>query len=343
MENRMQSATQLLYPLIGSPRMDDCEEHEPESCWLCSGESSRGMPVNDWNGASFTGQNKVMNPIGRWVCEPCVSICARNTPVPGRPPKEGKTFGGNFRNYSHLYDAGDYANASKGEKPAIRAFLSASHKGPWFAAIADSGQKHVIPWAPINPAGSRRGRVMFEETEVTIPKPHEQALIDHMIDLLTAGATKESVGTGEYTPGEWQRCEAQIKHFESHWSYLRQSPWWRLALFLAQRDEAETAARMDREKAAKAEGKVKSGKTRRTGGGQAAHADGGGVAGNPAGVSDVPRSEPVEELGSTIKPSQDCQQNRNECGALGDHDARPNGNRKRAKRNGQPMLPGFGE
>ena len=35
-----------------------------------------------------------------------------------------------------------YVNASKGEKPALRAFLSRHHEAAWFAAIAASGQKH---------------------------------------------------------------------------------------------------------------------------------------------------------------------------------------------------------
>ena len=94
-------------------------------------------------------------------------ICSRTSPVPGRPAKEGKKFGGNFRNYTHLWDERGYANASKGEKPVIREFLARNHAGPWFAAIADSGQKHVLPFARLNGPG-RPGIVLLDELVVRV-------------------------------------------------------------------------------------------------------------------------------------------------------------------------------
>ena len=336
----MISATQLLYTKIGSPAGEGCIDHDIEPCWLCGGDSTRGAPVDDWGGSSFTGQNKVMHPAGRFVCEPCVAICARSTPVPGRLAKEGKKFGGNFRNYSHLFDGGTYQNASKGEKPLIRAFLAASHTGPWFAAIADSGQKHVIPWAPVNP--SSRGVVLFEEMLVRVPRGHEFGLIDHMADILTAGATKDSITTGQYTPGEWQRCEVALRTFEDRWRYLRESPWWRLALWLAQRDEEAVIERMAQEKTAK-EGKVKDGKARRSKRGQAPHADGGGAAGDPPRVPDDARCEPDQELGPTVVPPEDQRQDGNERRPLGNADARPHGRHKRTRDACQPCLPGLGK
>lgn len=61
-----------------------------------------------------------------------------------------------LRLYSHLWHDGAYSYANKGDKPSILEFLRAPKTGPWFACIADSGQKHLLPYTPINPARSRR-------------------------------------------------------------------------------------------------------------------------------------------------------------------------------------------
>jgi hypothetical protein len=185
----------------------------------------------------------------------------RLSPVPGRPPKDGKTAGGNFRNYSHLWELGwsappigddgtkcdNYANASKGQKPLIREFLSRKHSGPWFAAIADSGQKHVLPYVPINPPGSS-GVVLFDDSVVTVPT--DTGLIDVLSHLLTDGATKEELERGDYRPQTWQRIgPSRLRAFENTHGRTR-GHWFSLAVWIAQRDEGAVADRMAAEKIA---------------------------------------------------------------------------------------------
>lgn len=289
------TAARIIWEICGSPVVDTCIDVDETLCWLCSGRTSRAMPRSDWQGALFTGQNRVRAPESNWICEPCVHVCSRIAPVPGRPPgacdvcegttrvvkvpKKGKgsksrvgepcpkcegtgtkPFGGNFRNYSHLWHDGHYANASKGEKPAILAFLRSPKTGPWFAAIADSGQKHTLPWTPVNPAGARRGRVLFEERELVIPAPEDDvwSIVDDMASLLTVGATKASIETGDYTPGEYARCADAILAFEAeHGSRHRGGVWFELALYLAQRDEEAAQARMAEEKESRKRAKEK--------------------------------------------------------------------------------------
>jgi hypothetical protein len=227
-------------------------------------------------------------------------LAARTFPVPGRPPgkcstcegtgnvtkipKKGKgrlslvgdacpkcggsgdaPFGGNWRNYSHLYEEGwnapalpdgtviaGYANASKGEKPLIVDFLRRDHRGLWFAAIADSGQKHVVHHCPPNLLGPG-GTVLFEEELVAVPPG--LALVDDMARFLTDGATKDEISSGNYTQFCWVRMEQKIREFEERNANERHSGWFRLALWLAQRDEAAVAARIEAEKASAAERK----------------------------------------------------------------------------------------
>ena len=316
------SATQLLWRIIASPPAEDVESAIGLDCWICGGTMSRGLPVDDWAGASFTGQNNVALPEATHVCEACIYLMSRTSPVPGRPAKEGKKFGGNFRNYSHLIDEGvepAYINASKGEKPAILRFLRGPKRGRWVGAIADSGQKHVITRAPVNAPGSR-GVVLFDDTLVTLPGPDGWALVDDMIALLTAGATKKDVASGDYTPGAWSRCATRIQAFEERWSGARSGAWFGLALWLSQRDEIEVAERIATETAAKAEKKTRAVKpkakkeehgTTGTGQGATADADGRSRARAPSGV---PRRARGERGTGALESSANAHEKRVEAG-----------------------------
>lgn len=257
----MSSASQTLWQtVLGQPQQADCEPlPEPVPCWLCGGVwAGRACPISDWQGANFTGQNKVRSPRSTWICEPCVHISSRIAPVPGRPPKEGKSFGGNFRNYSHCWwrdptGKVEYLNASKGEKPALLAWLRKPKAGEWWCAVADSGQKHIIPWAPL--IKGPKGPVLFDDLVVTLG---DWAIVDDMVELLTAGATKEEVESGDYHPGSILRCRLDIEVFEAKWGRRqRGGGFFSLAIWLAQRDEQRVAARLAAEKEAKKNGRQK--------------------------------------------------------------------------------------
>lgn len=297
--------SEIVWRAHGAPRVESCEEHDGR-CWLCSGALVRGEPVESWAGNSFTSQNRVLYPAGTHVCEACCFVCSRVSPVLGRPPKEGKTLGGNFRNYSHLADALGYANASKGEKSAIREFLARDHRSPWFAAIADSGQKHVIPFTPMNGPG-RAGSVLFDEQLVIVPD--EQSLVAEMMGLLTAGATKEELGSGDYGARAWQLCGELLAQFEARRGADRHGGWFSLALWLAQRDEEAVAARVAAEKEAKG--------ARRKGKGTTAHADGRGSA---RGAKRVPRDagrEHAEALGTAPESDARSGPDNGDSGGMG--------------------------
>jgi hypothetical protein len=130
------SPVELLHRHIGAPLVEECAPLSKQAgCWLCGGAAVRGRKVAKWVGPAFTSQNRVRNPASDVICEGCVFICGRLSPVPGRPPAEGKTSGGNWRNYSHWMWEVDgewkYDNASKGEKHKLRAFLAMSKPGGW--------------------------------------------------------------------------------------------------------------------------------------------------------------------------------------------------------------------
>lgn len=268
----------------------------------------------------MTDQNQCRDPGADYVCEACVYVRSRSSPVPGRLPGpcsackgvkpdeckkcEGagrNSAGGNFRNYTHLFDRDaptPYVSASKGEKATILAWLRGKRHGPWFAAIADSGQKQVLPYAPVNAPGAR-GKVLFDDTIVVLPDEHGWRLVTCMISLLTAGATKEDITRGEYNTNTWTRCRAAIEAFEQSWSTYRGGSFFALAIWLAQRDETLVQARIEAEKET-ARAKEKSSATRRKQKGKTQDAARGSADCVPAAIP-VDGSVGVDALGHSAK------------------------------------------
>lgn len=176
--------------------------------------------------------------------------------------------GGNHRNYTAMIECGwdspvfakddtgvfhgparlGYINASKSEKPTIRAFLERDHAGTWTCSVADNGQLHTLPFARLNAPG-RAGLVQFDNEVVSVPG--DVSMLGDAAALLTLGVTKGEIESGDYYPRSWAESRAEIDGFESKHARWRGDPWLSLAVWVAQRDEAEferlLAARKERD------------------------------------------------------------------------------------------------
>jgi hypothetical protein len=271
----VKSASFLLWHARGSPRNPECIDLPSGSrCWVCGSDITRGMPHADWTGAENVPQYGARCDHSPYVCEACLATAARFSPMPPRPPatatktktrKDGSTEevesqAPRWGNFSVLYDDGTVVTASKGEKPVILKWLRTPRRGEWFACIHESGQKMQLPWCPVNPPGSQRGRIRFETADLTVPAHDDPAwsIADDTRELLTAGASKEELLSGDYSVGSWQRCGSQIEAFELAHGALRGSAWFALVTWLVQRDEDAVTARIEAEKAARAAKKQES-------------------------------------------------------------------------------------
>ena len=357
----MKSPTRIVWEAAGEPEVASASAGAGR-CYICCGEVTCGVPVQDWLGSSFVDQNRARCPTASHVCEACAFVMSRISPVPGRPPgkcsvcegtlsvvktpDKGKgrgskagdpcpkckgtglnPFGGNWRSYSHCWEDGHcYVNASKGEKPTIRAFLEREHTGLWFAAIADSGQKHVLPFTMINPPG-RRGIVLMDEVRVSIPE--DQSLTAIMTDLLTRGTTKEGIETGRHGAWAFDRIGDDLQRFEREHGRNRGSPWFGLALWLAQRDNEEVQRRMAAEKEEKSAKRAKQGKAAKS------HDRSG--AGSKSRVPAQRARKRAETLGATRDADAGGGENERERGRVRDVVLQ----RAPTGRPGQAKLPGF--
>jgi len=286
------SASKITHGALGLGTSPECVDIDSFSCWVCGALSQRGMPIHAWMGSNFTGQNRARSPSSSHVCESCVLVMA------GRPPDT-------LRMYTVLCDDRGALKLTKGDKPAIRSWLREPHHGPWFAAVADSGQKHIIPWAPVN-VSDRSPLVAFEETTVQIG---DWSLVDEATELLTLGATKEELASGQLGPRAWANCGARLREFERRFGSLRGGGWFELGVWLAQRDEDRVKERMEKENAER--------KRKR----EAANADRRDAA---RAARRVPRDKPLQcaqALGPDPGPDADRGTNDVECGGVGDERA----------------------
>jgi hypothetical protein len=234
------SPSQIIHKILGLKPNAMCRDMEAFHCWVCGGDATRGVERHKWAGANFTGQNRVRCAESGYVCESCVHVMA------GKPPDTE-------RMWTHLVEGSSHVRVNKGQKPAIRDFIRRTHEAPWFAAIADSGKKHLIPWTPINAPGQAGGAVLFEEAIVELPRDAEGwSMLDDIAELLTMGATKEEILSGALGSRAWQLCGAKLHAFETKHGFRRGGQWFELAIWLAQRDEAAVAERMEAEKLDKA-------------------------------------------------------------------------------------------
>jgi hypothetical protein len=232
----MMHASHIIYSLAGCPPVDKLVEHHG-LCRMCSQPMTEGQVFSRWCGADFTDQNKIRRHDATHVCPACIWVHAWNCP-PGYQVGDAAR-GPSLRTYSHLWHDGDYRYASKGDKPVIKAFLREPKSGPWFACIADSGQKHLIPYTPVN-IGSNV--VRFEEENVRVT-PGFWVLADDLQELLDSGVTKAEIECGRYNPKFLGPLLESVRLFEEKHSFMRRSSAFRLCLWLSQRNEEVYAAR----------------------------------------------------------------------------------------------------
>lgn len=203
------------------------------------------MPIDAWAGSGFNGwarSQRRTDPHATHVCEPCLFVTSRISPVPGRPPKEGKKYGGNYRNYSHgaavLPDGSiKYMNASKGEQAELLAFILEPGGDPWSVAIAVSGQKHVIPYAAMN-GPSDICVVAFEEQVLRISRIALTQMTATMNALrASSGCSAEALATGQYHGKDLARDLEGIREFEREHGHLRGGGFFEVAAFLTSKAE----------------------------------------------------------------------------------------------------------
>jgi len=206
-------------------------------CRFCGAENI-GVEFDEWVKDTFTDFDKLR--IGNIVCDACLFFFNEKSDELAKIMCKDKPQ--RMRNYSHFIVAGNWIPLSKGNKDKMKDLLFGS-PFPELAAIADSGQKHIVFRAERNRPGSKCGWVQFEEQSLFFI-PEEFKLHLDNIERLYAGFSKDEICGGKYQSwrimqfgvDRWIEVEKEIK-------IIRGSLIFHLALFLAQREEQDAAGR----------------------------------------------------------------------------------------------------
>lgn len=203
-------------------------------CRFCS-QSSEGIAFDKWVKPTFTDFDKLQG--GNIVCNSCLFFFDESNAE--LTQRMGKDKPQRMRNYSHFIVNGEWIPLSKGNKAQMRELLLGD-VFPELAAIADSGQKHIVFRATRNQVGSKAGWVQFEEQRLYLVPDDLRGLLVPIEGLYTQ-FSKGEIESGDYigyrilTFGleRWYELENKIKP-------QRGKPIFSLALFLAQRSDDGT-------------------------------------------------------------------------------------------------------
>jgi hypothetical protein len=193
---------------------------------------------------SFTDQDQALVSASPWLCRGCTWS------MTGRPPDTLRLWTVVYREDGTSFPAAHPASKdlgprihlqNKADPSGARAILMAPPAGRWVCSVADSGQIHTLPFAPVNDGAGRYG-VRFERATIWTT-PAEYRRIDAAIrELQAAGFSKEDIAgrpspyrlTSE-TIAIWRRLEPTLAPY-------RGGPLLDLALFLTRKDKPDVTA-----------------------------------------------------------------------------------------------------
>lgn len=199
-------------------------------CKVCGGEG-QGQPFVDWVKPTFTDHDLLVD--GEIICGDCLFwFDEHSEPLAEKLGKDSARYV-RIRNYSHFIVCGEWIPLSKGDKTRMQELLL-NETFPELAAIAESGQKHIVFRATRNARGAEAGWVQFEEQAIFV-EPQELAYLLDVIEALYTTFSKTEIESGNYKQYRirdfgldfWYALESEI-------APVRQSALFKLALFLAQ-------------------------------------------------------------------------------------------------------------
>ena len=225
----MTHATQLVYAAAGQPSIEDAIELSG-FCYLCGDEVTQGVPIKKALKDTFNNRDIAIRPDGVGFCCACAFSFSEQLEINGKTRQK-------FRTYSHLVAANVWLPLTKGQKDQMREFLLAEHAGYWLACISEAGQKHLLFRCPVN-YGPGRFRILFEELIIETTRDEITDLITNITTLLSLGASKAAVETGNYPRHFLFKADLHtVEILEGEIAAHRGRGVFDLALFLSQKPE----------------------------------------------------------------------------------------------------------
>jgi hypothetical protein len=200
------------------------------TCCFCAANKT-GRSFQDWVKPTFTDFDKLLP--GDVICDDCLFWFDESSVELAE--KVGKDKPQRMRNYSHFIVDREWIPLSKGQKKEMASLLLIQ-PFPELAAIAESGQKHIVFRARRN-SSVEAGWVQFEEQSIWVTPQRLKSIIDTIQSLMIV-FSKSEIELEAYRPyrimnfgiQQWQDLEQKIKD-------CRGSSLFKLSLFLSQKLE----------------------------------------------------------------------------------------------------------
>jgi hypothetical protein len=193
-------ATAMAWHLAGRPRRDSLPAQDrPGTCTVCGAHVSQTVPARLTAGnKTFTDQH-LLAARSDVTCYPCAWVMAGKPPhalrmwtvacAPGRDlgPCNPKQVITDRPRPGLLLTARD-------DMRQVARLLCSPPAGPWCAAVAETGQKHTLPWTPVNHGGGR-WQVRMDQADVVSDPAEFAALLSRSAVLRKAGFTGDEISS----------------------------------------------------------------------------------------------------------------------------------------------------
>lgn len=245
----MNTPARLMYQAAGSPTCPKptTEAHGP--CWVCALPcEGSGVLVRKAVGESFTDHANVAVPDSDYICVPCTWALS------GKPPNTFRLWTVIWRTDKQLKNGNAKAplfppaclTAKNDLTELVNILLNPPRDGsPWFAAIADSGQKHVLPFTPLN--HGPYWNVRFEDETIHGSPLEFGQTLSVVATLYAAGFNREEIATGKPRPSKL--IDSGFDFWRKHNKFLRirrGGSLLRLAIFLLRKEGIEDVRKQAR-------------------------------------------------------------------------------------------------
>lgn len=243
------TAPHMAWEAAGRPTREDTKD-TPGSCLVCATSTDISVPAKKALGANFdylTGRAQGSTI----VCVPCTWALAGKPPATFRmwsiavtasttipPSQDGAPYPSDGR--LHLCNRKDMT--------AIRQIMTRPPNDHWAVCIAVSGQKHLLPYAPVNTPGSPQWIVRFEAMDLSWTPGGFSACLAAVAELRVHGHHPDAIAAGQPSipalKGDgltaWRKHEPLIRSYSG-------SPHIDLALLFTTKENIHAIAGITRE------------------------------------------------------------------------------------------------